>query len=566
VTNAQIANISATLSAYLVCAFFPAACTSHSSGSASYLDIYPLPVATKQYQIVETTSPLPFPQGSELPITTAPGEIVPASFVLHSGELLTGITIRASSLKGAHGSVIPSGNVDVRVVKTWYQASDGNCSCNVGKYLIPEILVKDDALVTTRQQKSFLRATIGGTAQYIDITTPGSKVPRESNVQDADTLQEFSMAAGTNKQIWLTTRVPPGLPAGPYAGSISVLAQGKPAKTVTLRVTVLPFTLAPSLVEQSIYYRAQLKSSCSTLESDCKTSAQMAAELTDMREHGIQYPTVYDSSSSALLPARLSLMRNVGLPTDKIYQLGETPESMGVKDPRAWDAVVREWQRIASANGWGQVYTYGWDEATGATFDSQLPVFDVIHANGGKIFNSVPDAATATRPGIEKLDVVVLYGDRILSSDVAQVHRTNSKVFMYGGPFTDFENPEYVRNHYGFGLLYKGFDGAMNYAYQDGGRAGNDAWNDFLANATGGARNLEWTYPTTNGVVDTLQWEGYREAVNDIRYASTLAVRKGWSKAQLLSYLRGLPTLGENPNSIDAAATRQKIIDEILAN
>jgi hypothetical protein len=44
-------------------------------------------------------------------------------------------------------------------------------------------------------------------------------------------------------------------------------------------------------------------------------------------------------------------------------------------------------------------------------------------------------------------------------------------------------------------------------------------------------------------------------------------VRKneGWTKAQLVSYLRGLPTLGENPDSIDASATRRTIINEILA-
>jgi hypothetical protein len=163
------------------------------------------------------------------------------------------------------------------------------------------------------------------------------------------------------------------------------------------------------------------------------------------------------------------------------------------------------------------------------------------------------------------LDVVVLYGDRVLSDTVARLHRTNRKVFMYAGPFTDTENPEYVRNHYGFGLLYKDFDGAMNYAYQDGGRNRSDAWNDFFTDASGGARNLEWTYPTSSGVVDTLQWEGYREAVNDIRYASTLAARKGWTRAQLLSYLHGLETLSENPDSIDAPATRRKIIDDLLA-
>lgn len=563
----------------LLLALIPAACiadsttgngpsTSPGARPASFLQSYPLPVPTKHYQIIETTSPLPFHQGSLLPITATPGEFEPASFVLHSAEALSGITIQASSLIGPRGNEIPWSSVDIRLVKTWYQASDGNCSCNIGKYLIPELLVKDDALVITdlSQHKSYLRATSGGTTQYIDITTVGSKVPSGAIVQDASTLQAFSMAANTNKQIWLTVHVPTQLPAGTYTGTISVSVSGKLATTLSLLVTVLPFVLSPSAIEQSIYYRALLKSSCSTLDSDCKTSAQMTAELIDMRDHGIRYPTIYDRRDSPLLVTRLALMKNAGLPTDKIYQLGESLEAIGVGHPPAWATTIMQWQSIAQANGWGQVYTYGWDEATGGTFDSQLPVFDVIHANGGKVINSVPNAVTAVRPGIEKLDVVVLYGYGVLSSTVAEVHRTNSKVLMYGDPFSDFENLERVRNHFGFGLLYKGYDGAMNYAYQDGGRNGNDAWNDFLINAPRGARNLEWTYPTTNGVVDTLQWEGYREAADDIRYASTLAARKGWTKAQLVSYLRSLPTLAENPDVIDAPKTRQRIVDDILAN
>jgi len=45
-------------------------------------------------------------------------------------------------------------------------------------------------------------------------------------------------------------------------------------------------------------------------------------------------------------------------------------------------------------------------------------------------------------------------------------------------------------------------------------------------------------YPTENGVVGTVQWEGFREGVDDVRYLSTLlraiadAEAAGGSKAQ----------------------------------
>src|SRR4029434_30676 len=111
---------------------------------------------------------------------------------------------------------------------------------------------------------------------------------------------------------------------------------------------------------------------------------------------------------------------------------------------------------------------YGGDEATGTEFDAQLAAFDTIHANGGKTFNAIPDATTALRAGMNQIDGSILYGYGMQSSTIAQVHltNTNSKVFMYGDPFADFENPQRVRNHYGFSLLYKGYDGVMNYAYQ----------------------------------------------------------------------------------------------------
>ena len=549
---------------FLTVSFAPFLAPPVFAGNAgSFLRAYPLPVPTKQYQVIETTSPLPAPEGYSISLTAATGKFEPTTFVLRAGEALSGINIQVSALTGP--GTIPAGNVDVRLVKTWYQDSSGNCSCDVGKFLIPEILVKDDALINTDRigQKSYLRATVNGVQQYVDITTVGSAVPAGAIVQDSAALQPFSMAINTNKQVWITTNVPVGAPAGTYTGTITISVPSKPDTTLLISLTVLPFALSQPFAEQAIYYRALLNNSCSTLTPECRTPTQMAAEFANMRDHGIQYPTIYDRVTAPLLATRLSLMDSAGLPKDKIYQAGDNLRVLGVTNQSLIASVVTQWKNFAASRGWGQVYNYGNDEATGATFDSQLTTFDTIHANGGKVFNAIPDATTAVRPGMNKIDLPVLYGYGMPTTTIAQVHQTNGKVSRYGGPFSDFENPEYVRKHYGFGLLYKDYDAAMNYTYQGVGQGIGDAWNDFKSNAAG-ERNMMWTYPTSNGVVDTLQWEGYREAVDDIRYASTLAARKGWTKAQLVSYLRSLPTLAENADSINAPATRQTIINEFL--
>ncbi|MGO9485438.1 MAG: hypothetical protein ACLPX9_12760 [Rhodomicrobium sp.] len=536
----------------------PAAC-------AAGLTAYPLPVPVKQNQVTDTAWPLPAPEGYSMSMNAAGGESGSASFVLHTSEALSGIAIQASDLSGP--SVIPASNVDLRLVKTWYQGSatgPGKGSSGSVLILIPELLVKDDALIKTglTVQKSYLRTSVNGAQQYLDITTtPAAPIATGAIVQDAATLQPFSMAANTNKQVWITMTVPAATPAGVYGGTITVSVPGKPDTAIAFSVKVLPFTLSPSLIEEGIFYRALLKDSCPALSSECKTQAQMAAEFADMMAHGISYPTVYDSIGSSLLAARLSLMEQAGMPKDKIYQTGDGLGERGTADLSNIAMRTAKWNSFAASHGWGQVYTFGVDEVRGTVFDSQMPAFDAIHANGGKVFNSIPDAATALRPGIYKIDVPILYGVGMHSGTIETMRRMspNSKVSMYGDPFSDSSNPESVRNHFGFAMLYKNYDAAMNYVYQDGCGGSGNIWNNF------DGAHYNWTYPTSNGVVDTLQWEGNREAVNDIRYASTLAARKGWTKPQLVAYLRSLPALNENPDAIDAPAARQAIVDAILA-
>jgi len=39
-----------------------------------------------------------------------------------------------------------------------------------------------------------------------------------------------------------------------------------------------------------------------------------------------------------------------------------------------------------------------------------------------------------------------------------------------------------------------------------------------------------FVYPTVDGVIDTIAWEGYREGIDDLRYLATL--RKAIGKAE----------------------------------
>ncbi|OQW47950.1 MAG: hypothetical protein A4S09_14225 [Proteobacteria bacterium SG_bin7] len=523
-------------------------------GANSSLQVYPLSVPTHEYRfsvsgqtvktkIIDTTFPLPEPQGYTIGLTVTPGEFEPATFVLRATANQSGITISSSALLGPQGSQILPGSIDIKLVKTWYQPSCGYDTSISGKFLIPELLVKDDALIRNDfvHQTSSLRARVNGLIKYVDVTTAGSVLPVGAIVDDATSLQPFNLAANTNKQVWITLHPPLGTPAGIYNGFITISVPGKQNTKVSLTVNVLPFTLSTSLISQSIYYRGQLHDSCPTLDGDCKTATQLKADLINMRNHGILYPTVYQSiKDTTALTSHLALMETVGLPRNRLYNMGDL--LVYPTDPSNLAKVaniVNNWNDFAKARGWGQVYFYGRDEARGTVFDSQLPIWDTVHQNGGKMFASIPDAATAMRPTIVNIDVPVVYGTTNsttaaadLASAVAQLNSLSIKVFKYGEPFSGFEQPEYERHYYGFSMLARGFSGAMNYAYQQKGYS----WNDFEPTM----QNETYTYPGTTAPIDTVQWEGHREGTDDIRYLSTLSAIKKWTKTQTDDYAKNL--------------------------
>jgi hypothetical protein len=115
------------------------------------------------------------------------------------------------------------------------------------------------------------------------------------------------------------------------------------------------------------------------------------------------------------------------------------------------------------------------------------------------------------------------------------------------------ENPEIYRKNFGFTLWNDGYDGAMDYAYQD--TCGQSIWNDF---DDINYRDHVFAYPTSNGVIDTIQWEGWREGVDDTRYLATLMKLEG-SDTSARTIITNSLSKGE-----DMATIRKKVIDQIL--
>ena len=72
------------------------------------------------------------------------------------------------------------------------------------------------------------------------------------------------------------------------------------------------------------------------------------------------------------------------------------------------------------------------------------------------------------------------------------------------------ENPAFTRRQYGLGAYLANFSATNNYAHHFG------PYNDRSITY----KPMVLAYGCHDGVIDTIQWEGYREGIDDVRYAT----------------------------------------------
>ena len=88
-------------------------------------------------------------------IVVARDEFEPGSFVLKANRDLGKVPLTLTPLKTDRGQVFPAEDLDLKVIKVWYQ----NCNAwysyfnDVGLKLCPELLLNDENLVKVDEQK-----------------------------------------------------------------------------------------------------------------------------------------------------------------------------------------------------------------------------------------------------------------------------------------------------------------------------------------------------------------------------------------------------------------------------
>jgi hypothetical protein len=499
---------------------------------APYYDIYIVKAVTDS-KILPDTPQINGKKDNNLFIKACRGQYEPASFVVQAGPQIKNLKCEVTRLVNNSGNkqqYVDAGVVDVHVVKCWYHSGIPDNETNKC-ILVPELLLKDDKLVLVdlKQKKNYLRSTDpAGKEEYICISDRDSSKLKDIRPQDAKTLQPVDLEAGSNKQFWLTVHVPADAAPGDYQGKILLSAADAPASSLNLTLRVLPFDLEKPALSFGIYYLGKLtkdtqdcldksrKRKMPVINFSFKTPQQYTAEMQDLKEHGIEYPTVYQNDDELLLRQELAIRSQLGFPKDALYSCGVN--TWDTSTPQAIEAIKKKvgWLlKISRDLGYENTFIYGRDEAGGAKLAAERPCWQEVHSLGAKIFAAVSNQGSFPLVG-DLLDLALI-GNRPDPRQAKQYHDVGHRVFCYAFPSSGLVNPVVYRSHYGLLLWQTGYDGAMNYAYQV--NYGGHIWNDFDVPKI---RNQVYAYPTIDGVVDTIEWEGQRAGIDDVRYLMTL--------------------------------------------
>lgn len=463
------------------------------------------PVADRHQKVLPKRFPVPGVIGDQISLSACPGEYEPASFAVHAPGGLHKLIARAGNAK-CGDSVIPAENIDIRLVKCWWQAGVPIADLT-HPALTPEMLLYDPDFVRVDDDK---RRNI--------VRDPDS--PR-----DAKELLPLDIPADCVQQYWITVHLPDDAPPGDYRGSIrlqwsaedSPSANDKSADNtleLPICITVHPFRLAEPILQYGVYYLGVLtEENKPGIHNSNRSETQYLAEMRNLKAHGITHPICFQPPGP-LLDKAIELRRQAGISVDPFYWHGYRPGApQSPADLESLKKEVRAHVEHFKNLGINGLYLYGIDEAVGDELKSQRQAFAAVHEAGAKVLVACYEGAFEMVGDL--LDLAVFSGPPN-PRECEKWHAAGHKIFNYGNPQSGVEIPQVYRRNYGLALWKSGCDGAMDWAFTS---AVGNVWDEYDHHKY---RDIVFAYPAIDRPIDTVQWEGNREGIDDVRYLSTL--------------------------------------------
>ena len=464
-------------------------------------------------------------KGGELRLVATPGEMASLSFVLRSDEELRDVALTA---KGGLDAAM-----DPYVVKCWYQAGSawyGFVADHLRRKLVPELLLHDETLIEVdhRTQDNYVRyvnadgvsrrAWMSFDFDIVDYSHDGQA--NLDLIADAPVLRPFALEKGRCKQIFVKVRVPKDAKAGLHRG---VFELGQPDTRTLLSIPyvlrVLPFALPVA--------KTSHRGDREFLLCLSGTGAPNEAVARNLVEHGcrtLQGVPRIDPKDPQRFRDEAAMLRKAGLTLKPLVFAsrgadiaikGEEPTDEELAKLEAYRTNVLESVKLVKETlGHDDFYGYAIDEAGADLIRRQRRCWQITHEAGGK----VGAAGHPLRELQFELDYLEIPGMpapwRI--EEVRKWHDANpeSVCSWYADPHCGPENPDYFRRLHGLLPWHTGYDISGNYTWW------RNNWNDMAIPYEPDLRGLVAVYATRDNVIDTLAWEGIREGMLDVRYAT----------------------------------------------
>ena len=485
-------------------------------------------------QRLEDVYPIDGEASAPVRICAAKDEFEPGSFLVYPLADLGKVTFTLTPFKTDDGKVFPADKLDLKVVKVWYQNKNGWYSYfgDTDFKLCPELLLNDEDII---------RVDTGKKANFARVTGPDGKVreqwinppramdrldpekggtnfrPMAPNFKDAETLQPVLLEEGRFRNFFLTAHVTKDAVAGTYRGAVRLAdASGKALGEIPVALTVYPFELpAPKSYQTRDDFLTLAYSyiSLGTLEHENGGSREQARKqlevvLRDLSDHNQK---MYWTHGNIDTESRFTLrtMKDVGMRTDIIA--GGIQVASGI--PKAeMEANARRqaayYQKTLGHNNF--LLGFG-DEPRASWILKQRPVFEAYQKAGFKFF------IAGGKQVFDKAAHVYSWHNVARDPEDGEYAALWNKIggthcawyaCMHIGP----ENPAFNRRQYGMAPYLAGYNATCNYAHHFG------PYNDDRTTY----KPMVFAYGISSGVIDTIQWEGYREGNDDIRYATLL--------------------------------------------
>ena len=471
-----------------------------------------------------------------LRIFAALNEYEPASFVIYGFKQHGKVAFTVSDLKSKEGYIFPKNRLSLKTVKVWYQAGNAWYSYfqDNGYKLCPELLLNDEDLikVDTKKTANYARLTEkDGTVHYHWLTPPpavdnllehmgqttyrmdGSFRSMKPNFKDSKTFAGATLDEGAFKQFFLTAHVTEDCKAGIYSGAITLKDGGKVIGAIPVQLRILPFKLPEPMQYKNMDkpYRTRFNE-YNGFEfirklngNDFKLAEkQLLAILKNFAAHNYVIPGFRGAYDRFDLVDKAGLKRDFVTTTSmKLTNLAE----MRFDAKRQKEEHLRKFGRSDFNLGWG-------DEYGGGTLRGILPMVQIYRAEGfGFWSNSRHTYSLAgwlancfTPP------VWPEYRSHVQANKFSFISPDN-EYGWYACQHVGVENPAFNRRQNGLSPWRAGLTCNHNYAHH------LDGFNDTRG---GTFRAMNFIYTDSNGALDTLQWEGFREGIDDIRYATLI--------------------------------------------